>query len=146
MTETMREIATLALVLLGAGFSLLAAVGLIRMPDLYMRMQSATKAGTLGLACTALAAGVHFGNAATAMEAILVIMFAFATAPIASHLISRAAWVIGVPLWRQTVRDDLSERGHLGRVDTRTSADGTRVVDLDGEVVDTPPAASPAEH
>lgn len=99
---------TIALVALASLFGLLAAVGIVRMPDLYMRMQSATKAGTLGVACAALAAGVHFGEAATIVEAVLVIIFLFATAPIASHLIARAAYGVGVPLWRTTVRDDLT--------------------------------------
>jgi multicomponent Na+:H+ antiporter subunit G len=95
------------LVLLGAAFGLLAAVGIARMPDLYTRMQSATKAGTLGVACVVLGAAVHFRTAATTVEAVLVIIFLFATAPIASHLIARAAYGVGVPLWRRTVRDDL---------------------------------------
>lgn len=69
------------LVLLGAAFGLLAAVGIARMPDLYTRMQSATKAGTLGVACVVLGAAVHFRTAATTVEAALVIVFLFATAP-----------------------------------------------------------------
>lgn len=99
---------TTALIALASIFSLLAAIGIVRMPDLYMRMQSATKAGSLGVACAALAAGAHFSAAATIVEAILVIVFLFATAPIASHLIARAAYGVGVPLWRTTVRDDLT--------------------------------------
>ena len=151
MTEILVDIITLVLILLGAAFSLLAAVGLIRMPDVYMRMQSATKAGTLGLACTALAAAVHFGTAAVAMEAALVIIFAFATAPIASHLIGRAAWVVGVPMWHQTGRDDLSDLGHLGRLEDNRSAtfdDGRKTtgrrseIDFDGEAID-PPVSMP---
>ncbi len=107
------DILTAALVLVGAGFGLLASIGLARMPDLYMRMQSATKAGTLGVACAVLGVGVHFGDAATVVEAVLVILFLFATAPIASHLIARAAYSEGVPLWTGSVRDDLA--GHATR-------------------------------
>jgi len=95
------------LVLVGAVFSALAAVGIVRMPDLYTRMQSATKAGTLGVACIALGAAVHFGTALAAVEAVLVIVFLFATAPVASHVIARAAYVTDVPRWSRTVRDDL---------------------------------------
>jgi multicomponent Na+:H+ antiporter subunit G len=97
-----------ALVLLGSAFGLLAAVGIVRMPDLYTRMQSATKAGTLGVACVALAAALHFRTASAAVEAIMVVIFFFATAPIGSHLIARAAYVGRVPLWKQTIRDDLA--------------------------------------
>ena len=96
------------LALLGAAFGGIAAVGVVRMPDLYTRMQSATKAGTLGVACAVLAAAFHFRSAITTVEAVLVIVFLFATAPIASILIARAAYLIGVPLWPQTTRDALA--------------------------------------
>jgi multicomponent Na+:H+ antiporter subunit G len=93
----------------GATFGALAAVGIVRMPDLYTRMQSATKAGTLGVACVVLAAALHFREAVAIAEAALVIVFLFATAPIASTLIARAAYVTGVPLWSRTGRDDLGD-------------------------------------
>ncbi|MBT8208430.1 MAG: monovalent cation/H(+) antiporter subunit G [Acidimicrobiia bacterium] len=97
------------LAVLGAAFGAVAAVGIIRMPDLYTRMQSATKAGTLGVACIVLAAALHFREAVATVEATLVIVFLFATAPIASILIARAAYVMGVPLWSRTGRDDLGD-------------------------------------
>lgn len=105
---TTQDVFTVMLVFLGAGFSLLASVGILRMPDLYTRMQSATKAGTLGVACVALAAAIHFGTASAAVLAALVILFFFATAPIASHLVGRASHHGGVPLWSRTVRNDLA--------------------------------------
>lgn len=105
------DILTAVLVLLGAAAGLLAAIGLVRMPDLYMRMQSATKAATLGVAFVALATAVHFGytSASIAVEAIIIIGFFFLTGPIASHLIGRAAYTGRVPLWSRTVRDDMAE-------------------------------------
>jgi multicomponent Na+:H+ antiporter subunit G len=106
------DIIVMVLVVLGAAFNLLAAIGIVRMPDLYTRMQSATKAGTLGVACLVLAAAFHFRVALVAVEALLVIVLLFVTAPIASHLIARAAYVIGVPMWSQTERDDLRDQLH----------------------------------
>ena len=100
------DIATVVLVLTGAFFATLAGVGIIRMPDLYTRMQSSTKAGTLGVACLVAAAAAHFRTSAVLIEASLVILFLFATAPVASHLIARAAFVAGVPLWDRTCRND----------------------------------------
>jgi multicomponent Na+:H+ antiporter subunit G len=97
------------LALIGALFAAVAAFGIIRMPDLYQRMQSSTKAGTLGVACVILAAALHFREAIPVAEGTLVILFLFGTAPIASILIARAAYVMGVPLWRQTTRDDLRD-------------------------------------
>ncbi len=99
---------TVTLVLVGSFFATLAGVGIIRMPDLYTRMQSSTKAGTLGVACLVAAAATHFRTSAVVIEASLVILFLFATAPIASHLIARAAFVAGTPLWERTSRDEES--------------------------------------
>lgn len=119
------DLLAVVLVFVGAAFGLLAAVGIVRMPDLYTRMQSATKAGTLGVACAVLGAAVHFRTASAAVEAALVVLFLFATAPIASHLIGRASYGVGVPLWKQTFRDDL-----------RTARDRQRQPDADGAAKD----------
>lgn len=103
------EIITVLLILLGGLFSMLAAIGLLRMPDLYTRMQSATKAGTLGVACTAGGAAIHFRDSIASVDAIIVVLFFFLTAPVASHLIARASYTSGQKLWDQTVRDDYAE-------------------------------------
>lgn len=105
---TLSDVVVVFLVLTGAAFSLLAGIGIVRMPDLYMRMQSATKAGTLGVACIVLAAAVHFATASAIVEASLIILFLFATAPIATHLIARASYDSGIRLWHRTSRNDLS--------------------------------------
>lgn len=103
---TIWDFITVTLVLIGAFFATLAGVGIIRMPDLYTRMQSSTKAGTLGVACLVAAAATHFRTSYVIIEASLVILFLFATAPVASHLIARAAFSAGTPLWERTSRDD----------------------------------------
>ena len=107
--EGIRQLLTAALLLAGVAFNLIAAIGLVRMPDLYNRMQSATKSSTLGIACVASSAAMHFGTSLAIIEAGLVILFFFATAPIASHLVGRAAYGIGVPLDKRTCRDDLAD-------------------------------------
>jgi len=96
-------------VLLGIGslFMLLAAVGILRLPDLFMRMQAATKSSTLGIACMLLAVAVHFGQLGITTLALLIIAFFFLTAPVATHMVARAAYLVGVPLWQGTVMDDL---------------------------------------
>ena len=103
-----------ALVLVGCLFCILAAIGVVRMPDLLVRMQSATKAGTLGVACTAAAAAIHFNSPATSAEAVILILLLFLTAPIASHLIGRAAYVSGIEIWSQTTRDDMKQQRSPG--------------------------------
>jgi multicomponent Na+:H+ antiporter subunit G len=103
------EWAAAALLVVGAGFLLLAAVGIVRMPDLYSRMQAATKAATLGIACVMLGAAVHFGGAVV-IRAATVVAFVFLTTPVGAHVIGRAAYMLGVPLWEGKVVDERRER------------------------------------
>lgn len=98
---------TVGLVLIGGCFCVLAAVGLLRMPDVYTRMQAATKAGTLGVGCMVLAVATYFVSLDVVLEALLVIGMLFMTAPIASHLIARAAYFVGSPLWEGTAHDEM---------------------------------------
>ena len=103
----MNDIVTAGLLFVGTLFTLLAAIGILRMPDVFMRMQVATKAATLGVACVALAAAVHFGDLATTARALLIVLFLFLTAPVAAHTIGRAAYVAGAQLWEGTIVDEL---------------------------------------
>jgi multicomponent Na+:H+ antiporter subunit G len=105
----MREAVTAVLMVVGAAFMLLAAVGLLRLPDLFTRMQAGTKASALGAGCALLGVAVYFGELGTASRAVLVIVFIFLTAPISAHMVARAAYVVGVPLWEHTNRDDLRD-------------------------------------
>jgi len=98
------------LVLLGAGFILLAGVGMLRMPDLYTRLHAATKAPTLGIGFLLAAFALHFGALETAVRAVLLALFLFLTGPVAAHLLGRAAYRIGVPASRHTELDDLADR------------------------------------
>jgi multicomponent Na+:H+ antiporter subunit G len=79
------------------------------MPDMFMRMQAATKAATLGVGCMLLAVAVHFGDLGVTTRAVLVTAFVFLTAPVAAHVIARAAYSVGVPLWTGTLCDELRE-------------------------------------
>lgn len=108
----MRDLASLVLMLTGAFFMFVAAVGVVRMPDLFLRMSATSKSATLGAACMLLAAAVHFDDFGITTRALATIAFLLLTAPVAAHRIGRAAYFLGVPLWRGTVRDDL--RGKYG--------------------------------
>ncbi len=106
----MKELVTAALMLVGATFMLLAGVGVLRMPDLFMRMQAATKAAALGAGCLLLAVAVDLGDLGVTTRVLLVIAFIFLTAPVSAHMLGRAAYSVGVPLWEGTVRDELRQR------------------------------------
>lgn len=105
----MIEIITSILVLAGALFSLAAAVGVVRLPDVLVRMHASTKAGTLGCGLILVAVAVHFGDTSVIGLCVLAIVFLLLTAPIAAHMIGRAAYRTGVPLWSETVIDELAQ-------------------------------------
>lgn len=106
----MNDAVTTGLLLIGAAFLLLAAVGLVRMPDLFTRMSAATKGTTLGVGCMLLAVGIYFPGIGITTRALAGIGFFVVTAPVAAHMIARAAYFVGVPLWEGTVRDELRGR------------------------------------
>jgi multicomponent Na+:H+ antiporter subunit G len=90
---------------------LVAAIGMLRMPDLPMRMHAATKAGTLGAALLLLAVALAYGDMGVTMRALATIVFLFLTAPVAAHMIARAAYLSGdLQLWEHTLIDELRNR------------------------------------
>ena len=113
----MKEIITSLLMLTGAVFAFLAAMGILRFPDLFSRMQAATKGSAFGVTCVLLAVAVHFAELGIATRAVVTIIFVVLTTPVAAHMIGRAAYFVGVPLWQGTVTDELK-----GQYDMRTHA------------------------
>ena len=90
----------------GAAFALLAALGLLRMPDVFTRMQASTKASTLGLGCLLIGAALQLGDFATFIRVISIGAFILLTTPVAAHVIARASYLADVPLWDGTVLDE----------------------------------------
>ncbi len=92
----------------GATLALLAGVGVLRMPDVFTRMQASTKASTLGLGC--LLAGVALRNPELAfvIRAGSIAAFMLLTTAVAAHVIARAAARSGAPIWDGTLVDERS--------------------------------------
>jgi multicomponent Na+:H+ antiporter subunit G len=111
----MQESITIILLVIGALFMLIGGLGVLRFPDLYMRISASTKASTLGAGFALLALAVHFNELGTTMRAIAAIIFLVITGPVAAHLISRAAYSVGIAPWEKTVTDALR-----GRYDRKT--------------------------
>jgi len=107
MTEELRLMVVCVLAGLGCLLLLLAAVGLVRMPDLYMRMQVASKASTLGAALVLAAAAVGLDDLSATTRAVVTLVFLCITTPLAAHLLARAAAQTGVPFSRETTPVEL---------------------------------------
>ena len=106
----MQEAISAVLMIIGTVFMLLAGIGILRMPDLFLRMSATTKAATLGVSFFVLALAVYFGNLGITSRAVATIIFVLLTAPVAAHMIGRAAYLGSIPLCKETVVDDLSGR------------------------------------
>lgn len=96
------------MILIGALFSLFAGIGLLRLPDVYLRMHAATKAGILGSGLMLLAAGIHSQELNVIAWSLTGIIFLTMTAPIGAHLLGRAGYLAGVPMWSRTKGDALA--------------------------------------
>ncbi len=103
----MTEWLTMIFMISSGLFMLLAALGVLRLPDLPTRMHASTKAGALGAILIMAAAAFFFADGVVVTKAIAVILFILITAPIAAHAIGRAGYFIGVPLWDGSVKDEL---------------------------------------
>ena len=91
------------LIVAGAGFCLVAGVGVVRLGDVFARMHAATKAGTLGLALICIAVMVEAETWGEVIEPLVVFLFMIASAPVGAHLIGCAAFRTRVPLDPKTV-------------------------------------------
>lgn len=102
------HITTGLIMVVGAVFTLVAALGLLRFPDLYSRSHAASKAGTLGSGLMLLALAVYAGELAVVTRAFAAFLFLLLTAPIAAHLLARAAYFVGHKPWSGTKVDELA--------------------------------------
>jgi len=103
----MIEVLAAVSMVLGGFFVFVAALGAVRLPDVFMRMHAATKAGTLGAGLVLLAALLVFATTAVTTKALLVFLFLLLTTPVAAHVLGRAAYYDGVALWDRTESDAL---------------------------------------
>jgi multicomponent Na+:H+ antiporter subunit G len=105
----MTEIIAGILLLLGSFLCLMAALGIIRLPDPLTRMHAATKAGTLGVGLLIVAEAVFYQQLGISLRAATIILLLLLTTPVAAHLIGRAAYRSGVKLSKRTWIDELGE-------------------------------------
>ncbi|MCO5193716.1 MAG: monovalent cation/H(+) antiporter subunit G [Anaerolineae bacterium] len=108
MNPSALEITAAVLLVVGTLLMVVAGIGIMRMPDLYMRMSAATKASTVGAAALLLAAALSFAGLSVKTQVVATIVFLLATAPVGAHVIARAAYrKRSVSLFERTTQDDL---------------------------------------
>ncbi len=92
---------------IGAIAILLASIGILRMPDLYLRLSVTTKAATLGIGLILVGAAFYFQNVGVTSRVLAIIFFTTLTAPVSAQLIARAAYLIKTKMWQHTIIDEL---------------------------------------
>jgi multicomponent Na+:H+ antiporter subunit G len=104
-----REILSAVFLISGAFFIFVAALGMFRLPDLYTRMHAATKSISLGIGCLLIGTVIYFATLLIMLKAVAIILFIFMTMPVASHMISRVAYLRRVNIWDETWTDEMAE-------------------------------------
>ena len=87
----MLEIITSVLLLIGAFFILVGSIGLVRLPEFFMRLHAPTKASTLGVGGVLLASMAYAFNEGVLIHELIITLFVFVTAPVSAHVLSQAA-------------------------------------------------------
>ena len=101
--------ASTILICVGVVFNLFGCIGLIRLPDVYNRLQSATKCVTLGTCSILAGVLVHFGFIEVGVKALVAIPLLFFGATVAAHALVRASYKAGIGLGDKSVRDDYKD-------------------------------------
>lgn len=96
-------------IIIGLAFDFFGCLGLVRLPDVYNRLQAATKCVTLGTCSILFGTFLIVGFTAAGIKALLCIIFLILTAPVAAHAISRGAHRAGVKLAEGSVVDRYAE-------------------------------------
>ena len=104
-----RELIAIGLMVVGVTFDLIGCLGLVRLPDVYNRLQAGTKCVTLGTCSLLLGAAVMANGAAGVTKALLCLVFVVITSPTAAHALARGAHAAGIPLAEGTVIDAYAE-------------------------------------
>ena len=111
------DLLSAALMMTGVAFAVIAAIGLVRLPDLFSRMHAATKPTTLGLALVLLGAALRVETGGDAAKLLLVGAFTFLTAPVGAHVLGRSAYRAGIGGLEHLVVDELRGGDGPGRQD-----------------------------
>jgi len=105
----MNEILGMIFIVIGLAFDFFGCLGLVRLPDVYNRLQASTKSVTLGTCGILFGLFLFKGFTACGIKAILCILFILLTAPVSAHALARGTHKSGVKLWKESVCDKYEE-------------------------------------
>jgi multicomponent Na+:H+ antiporter subunit G len=107
----MNEPIGMIVLFVGLAFNLFGCIGLVRLPDVYNRLQAGTKCVTLGtsLILIGVAIAAWGSSPAVSFKALLCMVFILITSPTAAHALARGAHASGVKLWEESVVDRYAE-------------------------------------
>lgn len=105
--DSFLQLIALIAVIIGTFFSVVGILGLVRLPDVYSRLQATGKVAVFGVVLLLIAAAAW--TPLSWGRALLLILLLMVAGPVTSHAIASAAYRIGIPM-KQAIRDDLAER------------------------------------
>ncbi|MEW6101264.1 MAG: monovalent cation/H(+) antiporter subunit G [Candidatus Omnitrophota bacterium] len=105
----MNEVVAYIFIAIGLFFDIFGCVGLLRLPDVYNRLQATTKCVTLGTCSILFGTFILKGLTPTGIKAVMVGVFLLLTSPVAAHALARGAHKSGVKLWEKSVCDKYEE-------------------------------------
>jgi multicomponent Na+:H+ antiporter subunit G len=105
----MNEIISTILIGIGVAFDFFGVLGLIRLPDVYNRLQAATKSVTLGTWSILLGILIRYGFTGVGVKALLCIPLLFFASTVAAHALMRGSYIFGIKLWNKSVVDDYKD-------------------------------------
>jgi multicomponent Na+:H+ antiporter subunit G len=107
---------TVGLIVLAIGilFNVFGCIGLVRFPDIYNRLQAATKCVTVGTCFVLVGAMLLAGSTAITAKCLVCMVFVLVASPTAAHALARGAHASGVKLWEKSVADAYEKDGQPG--------------------------------
>lgn len=109
----MNEMIGYVFLTIGVLFNLFGCIGLLRLPDVYNRLQAAAKCATLGTCGMLFGVFMINGFGPTGMKALLAIVFVLLTAPTAAQALSKAAYKSGIKAWKKHGQEESKEEAEL---------------------------------
>jgi multicomponent K+:H+ antiporter subunit G len=114
VNASLLELLLSGLILIGASFTLIGSLGLLRLKDFYSRLHAPTKATTLGVGSLLIASAIFFSHQdeGLSLHEVLVTLFLFITAPVSAHLMAKAALHLRLPSRAEAPNEVLIDTGH----------------------------------